>query len=761
MDDVKKETEKSLDEKIRDFLDLAMMRLKKCVDADEHNRLEAIDDLNFLNGDQWDPKEKQKRKLRGRPTLQINLLPKFVDQVVGDERKNRPRVKIRPVDSKADVHIAKIREGIISSIEYNSSSPAIYDESFESMVSCGYGAWRVLTRYTEEDPFLQEIYMQLIENPFLVYMDPDSKDPSFADAKYGFIIEKMDEDKFKEEYPGQEFPTDIVKYGTGLGQENWYADKQVTVAEYFVRETIKRTMCLMYDGQVLSEEDAAQQIQEWEEKTKLSLHAPSPVDLPPPQVPTGSGDPSALPMQPPLPGMAPPMVSALPANPMAVPTGTPTPVPFDNTESPRIIKKRSADVPIIKHYIISASDIIKGDLSGSDFPGKYVPIVLMTGKRRNIEGKRFIRGLVRDAKDPQRMINYWNTSAAETVALSPKAPWLGTPKHFENFENDYAAANTENYPFLKFNIDPMNPALIPQRNHPGDPPVAIFAQIARGEENLKSVIGMFNADVGAQGPEITGAAINARQRPGDIGTFAFLDNLSRAVMHSGRIINEMIPSVYDTERDIRVRHLDDTETHVPVNTTIASAMKMMKTNPDRFRGMDMKRLEVSAKKHGRQARFNDLTIGKYDVVVSIGPSYATARAEAVDVLTKLLQTNPQMASMAMDLVVENLDFKDADKLAARFRKMLPPGLVPPDPSEEPPAPKPPDPKMLIAKAKMDVELERLNVQKERAKVEQIKALKEAADAKGDVKKMIMEILMDLHSPQHPADQTSTPPVPRN
>jgi len=755
-----KEQEKTESVKIREFLDLAIKRLKKCVDSDEHNRIAALEDLRFLNGEQWDEKEKKKRKSRGRPVLQINLLPKFVDQVVGDERHNRPKVKIRPVDSKADVHIAKIREGIICNVEYISNAPAIYDEAFESTVSCGYGAWRILTRYTEENPFLQEIYKEAIENPFLVFMDPDSKDAVFADAKYGFILRRIPVEDFKDDYPGKEVPGEALKTSIGIGHEQWFVDDTVTVAEYFVRETYKNAMCLMSDGQVLTKQEAEDLIQEWEDSEKLRLNAPIPqaTDIAP-----------TAPQSPP-PGLAPPGLvppGAPPANPMVTPGAPPTPsvTPLDiaevpnqehSEEQPRIIKERDADVFRIKHYIITASEIIDGGLEGKLFPGKYIPIVLVRGKKRNIEGKRYIRGLIRDAKDPQRMVNYWNTAAAETVALAPKAPWVGTAKMFEGYENDYATANTDNFPFLKFNIDPASPTLMPQRTHTGDPPMAIFAQIARGEENIKSVIGMFDADVGADSAGMTGNAYVQRQKPGDIGTFAFLDNLSRSVMHSAKIVNEMIPEVYDTERDVRVRHLDDTETQVPVNTTVDNAIKMVSANKNRFRGMDVTRLKKMAKEHGRGTKFNDLTVGKYDVMVTTGPSYATARAESVDTLTKLLQTNPPMAQIAMDLVVENMDFKDADKLAARLRKMLPPGLVPPKDDEEPPLPKPPSPQQVVAEGKLKVEQMKLEVQKERLQVEKIKALKEAADAKGEVKKMIFDILKEVHSSDHIADQVGRP-----
>jgi hypothetical protein len=147
----------------REFLDLATKRLKREIDADEHNRQAAIEDLKFLNGDQWDPAEEQRRRLRGRPCLKTNELPKYVNQVVGDMRHNRARIKVRPVDPAGDVNIARIRSGLISNIEYLSNAEAIYDYAGEMATSCGLGAWRVLTRYTEENPFICEELLEGVE----------------------------------------------------------------------------------------------------------------------------------------------------------------------------------------------------------------------------------------------------------------------------------------------------------------------------------------------------------------------------------------------------------------------------------------------------------------------------------------------------------------------------------------------------------------------------------------------------------------------
>lgn len=349
------------------------------------------------------------------------------------------------------------------------------------------------------------------------------------------------------------------------------------------------------------------------------------------------------------------------------------------------------------------------------------------------------------------MIPTHNTSCAETVAIAPKAPWLVTAAMIKGYENDYATAHEENFPYLKYNIDPNSPMQTPIRNHAGDPPMALFAQRQSAHENLKQVIGMFAADVGAPGPERSAPAIIARQTPGDVGTFAFLDNLSRSIAHSGRIINEMIPEVYDTERDVRLRNVDESETFVPINTTAGSALKSIRKNPNRYFGLDPEKLSAAIRKNGFEARFNDITIGKYDVIVSVGPSYTTQRQEASQNLFTLINSMPDKMGIAADILVENMDFPGSDRLAARMRKGIPPELRELRPGEEPPKPQAPPIQVQIQMKKLELEDKKISVQIERQKVEQIKAVKELSDARGEVRNVVLGLLKEVMSPDHPAD----------
>lgn len=746
------------------IIDAAMKRLDRAIKSEDHNRKAAIDDLKFANGEQWDLGEKKRRSDKGRPALQFNLLPKFINQVTGDMLHNSPSIKVRPVDSKADTNIAKIRQGIINNIEYLSNSKAVYGYASTQMVTCGYGAWRVLTRYTEENPFLQEAYLESIRNPFLVYMDPDSKDQNYADAKYGFILEKMSKDQFKERYPKALYPagTDAVKTGSGLGSEHWYDGELITVAEYFCVESETVEMLQLEDGRVVTKEEFAELKTEWEEKqgdilksinemqfTAGQSSAPPPAAAgAPPSAPSGmppQAGMNAPPVQPQA-GLGPSPQGVAPQMPPQQPPAIPPVAPrIDRLgDEPKVVKRRETEKTVIKQRILTSAEILEGGSEGNVFPGKFIPIVLLKGKELNIEGKNYVYSLIRHAKDPQKMLNYWHTAAAETISLAPKTPWLGTAKQFEGYENDYAAANVENFPFLKYNVDAEAPGP-PQRVPVGQPPVAIFQQIATGENTLKSVIGMFNADVGAPGSEQTGAAVIARQRPGDIGTYEFSENLARAVLYTGRILNSIIPEIYDSERDVRLRNIDDTESFVPINTTVGGAMKSIKNAPEMYQGMNVDKLSKALFEEGKEAKFNDVTVGKYDVVVTVGPSYATQRQESATQLLQLVQAMPQQMGLAADLIVQNLDFKESDELANRIRKTLPPNIVPPKPGEPPRPPQPPSPAVIAAQSKAQSEQAKVQMSQFKLEQEKLKLQHEQLKLQAEIEKLKIELGMNSNN----------------
>jgi len=322
------------------------------------------------------------------------------------------------------------------------------------------------------------------------------------------------------------------------------------------------------------------------------------------------------------------------------------------------LRQRQSDRKKVKWCKINGYEI----LEERDWAGQYIPVVRVIGNEFEVDGRLYVSGLVRNAKDAQRMYNYWVSQEAEMLALAPKAPFIGYGGQFEGYETQWKTANTQNWPYLEVNPDVTdgqgNILPLPQRAQPPMASSGLLQAKAGASEDIKSATGQYNASLGMTSNERSGKAILARQREGDVGTYHYVDNLARAIRHVGRQLVDLIPKIYDTERIARIIGEDGEPSTVKMNPMQQEPVKKI-VNPE---GVVIDKIYNPA-------------VGKYDVRVITGPGYATKRQEALESMAQLLQGNPQLWSVAGDLFVKNMDWPGAQDLAKRFQKTLDPKVL--------------------------------------------------------------------------------------
>ena len=332
------------------------------------------------------------------------------------------------------------------------------------------------------------------------------------------------------------------------------------------------------------------------------------------------------------------------------------------------VRKRSADRRKIKWRKINGYEI----LEESDWAGQWIPVVRVVGNEYEIEGRLYVSGLVRNAKDAQRMYNYWVSQEAEMLALAPKAPFIGYGGQFEGYEDKWKTANTQNYPYLEVNPDVTDgagsPLPLPQRAMPPMAQTGLIQAKMGAADDIKATTGQYDSSLGQTSNERSGKAILARERQTDTGTYHFVDNLARAVRHITRQIVDLAPKIYDTERVARIIGEDG-----EVGTAALNPQQPMPVN----KIVDMENPEIVIKK------IYNLGVGKYDVMVTTGPSYMTKRQEALEAMAQILQGNPELWKVAGDLFVKNMDWPGAQEMAKRLAKTIPPQLM--DESDKSPA----------------------------------------------------------------------------
>ncbi|MFI4965811.1 MAG: portal protein [Caulobacterales bacterium] len=283
-----------------------------------------------------------------------------------------------------------------------------------------------------------------------------------------------------------------------------------------------------------------------------------------------------------------------------------------------------------------------------EWAGRFIPIVPVYGEELHIDGRRRLRSLVRDAKDPQRMFNYWRTTSTELVALAPKTPFIGRKGAFETDSAKWATANVQTHAYIEY--DGPEP---PQRQPFTGAPAGALQEAMNASDDMKAIMGLYDASLGARSNETSGRAIMARQREGDVSTFHYIDNLNRALRHAGRVLLDLIPKVYSTPRVIRVLGADGQASAVSVNGSAPA------TPPDP--NAELKAVE----------KIYDLTVGRYDLTVQAGPSFTSRREEAANQMIELIRAYPAAAPVLGDLLARNLDWPGADEVAQRLQAMLP------------------------------------------------------------------------------------------
>ena len=301
-------------------------------------------------------------------------------------------------------------------------------------------------------------------------------------------------------------------------------------------------------------------------------------------------------------------------------------------------------------------------LQEQDWPGKWIPVIRVVGNEFEIDGELHISGLIRNAKDAQRMYNYWTSQEAEMLALAPKAPFIGYGGQFEGYEGQWKTANVNNWPYLEVNADATdalgNPLPLPQRAPPPLAQTGLIQAKMGASDDIKSTTGQYDSSLGATSNERSGKAILAREKQGDTGTYHYIDNLARAIRHVTRQCIDLIPKIYDTARIARIIGMDGE----------VSMARIDPMQPEPVRKLEDEQGNVIEKIYNP-------SIGKYDVVAVTGPAYATKRQEAAESMGQVLQGNPRLWEIAGDLFVKNMDWPGAQEMSERLRKTIDPKIL--------------------------------------------------------------------------------------
>lgn len=572
-------------------LELARKRFKIVEEQESEIRRNTLEDTEFRSGEHWPVSIKNERDLDDRPSLTVNRIPQFIRQVTNEQRQNRPSIKVYPVDDNADKDTAKIMSGMIRHIEYSSNAEIAYDTAFEQAVEGGYGYFRVVTDYCDPLTFDQELRIEPVKDRFKVYLDPFYQMPDGSDAEWGFIAEDMPIDTFVQKYGesalAEAAGSDIALKALGDSAPGWIEGKTVRVCDYYYKEYKTKTLLLLTTGASILEDD----FDEWFEEYVRNGGEENADDL--------------------------------------------------------VDKTRETQVCVVKACKINGVE----ELEETEFPGSWIPIIPVLGDDYIVNGRRILEGLVRHAKDPQRMLNYWASAETEAIALAPKAPFIAAEGQIgKEYDTQWSQANKKSFAYLTYKPTSLEDKLVPppQRNTFEPPVQAITQARLQSSEDLKSVTGIYDQALGQPNQtDKSGRMIERRNEQSQTANFHYQDNMARSIRHLGRILVVAIPIVYDAERAAMIMGEDGETELIKINQVFD--------------------------KEGKQVQYR-MGFGKYDVMVDTGPSFQSRRMEAMQSILSFVEKYPAAAPMVGDLIAKNSDWPGSQEIAERLKIMLPPEL---------------------------------------------------------------------------------------
>lgn len=626
--------------------------------AEAENKRLLSEDLNFVfNAEdqhaQWDALVLQAR--RSRPSYTYNRCLHAVNMVIGDFMQVEPQIKVRAGNKQASVATATVWEGIIRGIEFDSRArQAVYNPAFKHAVAGGYGIWRVQPDYLDGDTLDQVLKLLLVANPQTAFWNPEVQCPYLSDMTWGGFAETIGQDIYEVLYPGFNPQT----FNMSRDNKGWVSSKQIRIAEYFKKIKKAKTIAELSDGRIINFSELEQALEHAQETAKKY--------------------------------------------------GTKAPTVRTDAAG----RPRKRDVPhwMVEWVKVDGFNILEGPVT-YDWPS--IPIVRLPGRYVTIEGRKKCQSLIRHTKDSQRTYNLHRSTMIESVALTPRAPYMVTPKMIKAYEDMWASANTTNRPYLLY--DPDKDAAEaggsgkPTREPPPDVPTGLIQLAGQDLQDLQAGTGYFDASLGSHANDsdrTSGDALVARQRRGDLGSYEFINNFAGALEVTYKHIVGMAKATYDTDRVVRAVGADAVGQFVRVN------------------GGDPTKDVV-----------HKLTEGAYDVTATVGPGYQTARQDTLQTLLEASTRVEVIGQLGADIIARNIDVADADELARRIRiGLIKQGIV--QPTDEEKAQLPPDqPNPLqeaeVARAQALAQKDQANAQKAQAElhmgpIEMHKAVVEAA-----------------------------------
>lgn len=591
-------------------------------------------DRRFLFGAQWTSLEEAENRMLGKAQLVYNKIYDFYRKALAEQRKNTVSLKLRATDNatQLDQDTIDLHTSLLRSIAYNSKTEAVYQTAFQTQLHSSFGVIRVKTDWEHEKSFNQIILLEALENPEKAFFDPAAKLPDKSDGDYCGVAVNYSKEYFKRLYPNIDVEK-VKPISTGMNLNETPDPNIVTVTEYYYKEYYDEMIYQTQSGEVLTRREL-NQLQKMLEEAR-----------------------------------------AMGADPYEI-------MEFEARID--IVQSRKSKNWKIKRCVVTDKEI----LEKSEWPSKYFPLVFVDGDSYWDKEKQYTQSFVRHVRDAQRFLNYCAVEIATALKNSRKETFLVTPAQITGFEKIWKNAQKQQGA-LPFNPDQKVQGGAPIKLPPNELSQSLLHQYQRAEMDIQSIMGVYEAAVGAESNEKSGIAIANRAKQSQNSMFIFFDNLNRAVEQVGRVVLDLMPKIYDTERPVSV-----TDERGNTHDVIVNQYDPM---TDEY--------------------YNQVRDYRWDIEIEVGASFEIQKQEAIQTLVSIGQLTPEVMPMVLDLIAENLDLENTPQVVERLKNLVPPEILAKE-KGEPPPPKQPSPQEQLMQMQMQVEQGKLKLEEEKIQVEE-------------------------------------------
>ena len=623
----------------------------------------------FVLGQQWtDEEEDDMIKTFRKVPMVANKLGAMANSLLGEQQQNTPQLQVVPM-TNCDENTAHLRELIVKDIMFSTDATITYQVAAGQAAIGGYSAFYVGTDYTHQRSFDLDICYGHFKDATRTYFDISAETPNKTDGMHCGYITRMSRDKFREIY-GKDLEEKIsktmsptasaedialaVQPEAGEDPFTWADNEAITIIDHFKRKFENDTLYKLSNGKTYNQEELDELIEKSREmnaqleenRDDLDLTAAVGQDMPgmdlmpqdtnmdlmstetkEAQGIASMGDSNAE------------EVEEIP-----IEEDYDMITLWDDGEPVRIEDKRKFKSYKIWHYKI-AGDYI---LEDGEFPAEQLPVIFMDQNSfYDKNGKQVCRSFFGDCRDTQRYINYIRTQSAFILKISRYDQFIGSKKNVQGLDTqrNWRDPNAVQG-LLAYDESPSGAK--PEQLRPPELSASLLQQYEIAIQDLYLATGLYPTQLGQQGNEVSGSAIDARTRQGSYSTYCFFNSVNRAITTGGSVVNEMIPRVYDSERVITLMMPDEGMKNITVNKQMDDYGELIE---------------------------NDIRKGTYEVRLKAGPSFEGQKEQALQSLREVLQADPETFKLVADLYADNLPLSNNLEIKNRLKTIVPPEII--------------------------------------------------------------------------------------